>query len=139
MNKNVMIKIGSMQSIDGEDSPWSELITEGEYSVGEDGIRFSYMESELTGLEGVKTEFFVTPLEATLARSGAITAQMIFHQGERHTFLYETPYGAMTMRIDTHKLSHNLSEAGGCMEIEYDIDLENAVLSRNKFIIEIKM
>jgi len=138
MNKNVMIKIGSMQSVDGEDTPWSELITEGEYSVGDDGIRFSYLESALTGLEGVKTEFFVTPLETTLARSGAINAQMIFHQGERHTFLYETPYGAMTMRIDTHKLRCDLGESGGNMEIEYDIDLENAVLSRNRFSIEIK-
>lgn len=139
MDKDVMIKIEGMQSVDGEESQVNELITQGKYSVTPEGFRFSYMESELTGLEGTKTSFFVMPAEVVLSRSGAVNAQMIFHKGERHTFLYDTPYGAVTMRLDTHKLSHDLDEQGGRMEIEYDIDFENAVLTRNRFIIDVKM
>ena len=47
--KDVLITIRSTQQLAGN-CDGIELVTEGKYSVEGVGIRFSYMESELTGL-----------------------------------------------------------------------------------------
>ena len=138
MKKNVMIKIMYQQLYDGEDGSINELTTQGKYSFTDEEIRLSYMESALTGLEGTETTFSVTPEEAVLTRKGAVTAQMVFHKGQKHTFAYDTPYGAITMRLDTIKMNNELDKNGGKLDIEYDLDLENAPLSRNKVYIEVR-
>ncbi len=135
--KDVMITISSTRSLGGA-SDGMELITEGKYSVGGDGIHFSYMESELTGLKGTKTDFLVTPEEVVMSRRGTVTSQMVFRKGRKQHFAYETPYGTLTMGLDTHKVMHELGEHGGSMEIEYDIDLDRAVVSRNRFKINVR-
>lgn len=135
--RDVMITISSTRSLGGGHDGM-ELITEGKYAVDGDGVRFSYMESELTGLEGTRTDFLVTPEEVIMSRRGTVTAQMVFRKGQKQHFAYETPYGTLTMGLDTHKVRHRLDEHGGDMEIEYDIDLDRALVSRNMFRINVR-
>lgn len=139
MEYNAIIKIEGHQQIDGEASPVNELTTQGKYRFTDEGIELSYSESEITGLEGTETTFIATADEVILSRKGNVTAQMIFHKGQKHTFIYETPYGTTTMRLDTLYIKNQLEKDGGRLEIEYDIDFETAQLSRNKFIIDVKM
>ena len=138
MNKDVLISIHSIQNLDGQDSDGPELITQGSYDFAPDGIRFSYMESELTGLDGTKTTFHILPDEVILSRRGAVNAQMIFHPGEKRSFRYQTGVGALSMGVSTHRLDCRLDEHGGSMEIEYDLNVEQSFLSRNKFIINVR-
>ena len=138
MNKDVLISICSMQNLDGQDNDGPELITQGSYDYAPDGIRFSYMESELTGLDGTKTTFHVLPDEVILSRRGAVNAQMVFHRGEKRSFRYQTGVGALDMGVDTHRLEWKMDEHGGHMEIEYDLNVEQSFLSRNKFIINVR-
>lgn len=138
MSKDVIISIQSVQSADGTDTVGPELITQGSYDHAVDGIRFSYMESELTGLDGTRTTFLVRPGEVLLSRRGAVNAQMLFRSGEKHVFRYQTAYGALNMGVVTHRLDSTLGEHGGGLEIEYDLDVELAFLSKNKFIINVR-
>lgn len=138
MDKEVMITINSSQTIDGSESQGAELITQGTYSFTEGLIRFSYQESELTGMEGTKTDFLVGREEIVLSREGTVTARMVFRRGKKHLFLYETPYGALTLGLDTHRIQSSLGEHGGGLEIEYDLDFERAHISRNKFKINVR-
>lgn len=138
MNKEVLITIHSVQNIDGQDREGPELITEGTYEFGTDAVRFSYMESELTGLSGTKTAFIVGPEEVTLSRRGSVNANMVFKCGEKQKFHYQTSYGSLKMGLNTHRLESNLNEHGGELEIEYDLRLEQSFLSRNRFIINVK-
>lgn len=135
--RNVLITIQSFQSLSGQ-KDGAELITAGKYGVDEEGIHLSYEESELTGLQGTVTAFLVKPDEVVMSRRGTITSQMIFHKGQKQHFAYETPYGTMTMGLDTHKVIHALDERGGDMEIEYDLDFDRAVVSRNRFKINVR-
>lgn len=135
--RDVLITINSTQSL-GKDSNSMELVTAGKYAYSEDGIRLSYMESELTGMNGTQTNFLVKPDEVVLSRTGTVTSHMVFSKGRKHLFTHNTPYGAFHMGLDTHKIEHALTERGGDMEIEYDIDLEHSVLSRNKFKINVR-
>ena len=116
----------------------TELMTEGTMTLSDRGIRLSYEESELTGMEGTTTTFLVEGKRVTLLRTGAVNSQMIFEEGEQHTSLYETPFGELTVDIQTSKLLHNLTERGGLMEIKYSIAVEHTVTGRNCFKIRVR-
>ena len=138
MNKDVLITIHSIQNIDGQDCDGMELITQGTYEYAPDGARFSYMESELTGLEGTRTDFHIKPEEVILSRRGSVNAQMVFRRGEKQKFRYQTEIGALSMGLNTHRLECAMDEHGGDMEIEYDLHFNQSFLSHNRFIINVR-
>ncbi len=126
------------QYFDGIDPDGTELMTEGIMELTEDGMRLSYDETALTGMEGTKTTFDITDKRVILRRTGTTNSQMVFEEGVQHTSLYETPFGELTVDIQTSFLRHNLSARGGVMEIRYSIAVEHAVTGRNCFKIRVK-
>ncbi len=136
--KDVIISIVGTQIFADDDKDVIELVTDGKYLHKNGETYFSYMESELTGLEGTKTTFSVKPDAVTMSRVGTLNTTMIFEPGKKHYFLYDTPYGAATMSVSTRSVSHELGEHGGDMEIEYLIDLEHTTIGRNNFKINVR-
>ena len=134
----VLLSIRGEQYFDGIDPDATELMTEGFMTLTEDGMVLSYEESELTGMEGTTTTFEVKGPRVTLTRSGAVNSQMVFEEGRQHTSLYETPFGELSVDIQTSELKHNLSERGGLMEIKYSIAVEHTVTGRNCFKIRVR-
>ena len=106
--------------------------------LSEEGLTLRYHESALTGMEGTVTTFTVEGPRVTLTRSGSVNSQMIFEEGRQHTSLYETPFGELSVDIQTSRLRHNLTERGGVMEIRYSIAVEHNVTGRNCFKIRVK-
>lgn len=102
-----------------------------------DGLRLTYEESELTGMEGTTTTFEVRGPQVILTRAGGVNSQMVFEAGRQHTSLYETPYGELSIDVQTSCLRHTLSERGGLMEIHYSIAVEHTVAGRNSFKIRV--
>ena len=134
----VLLSIRGEQYFDDIDPDATELMTEGTMALTEDGIVLSYEESELTGMEGTTTTFEVKGPRVTLTRSGAVNSQMVFEEGRQHTSLYETPFGELTVDIQTSTLKHNLTQRGGVMEIKYSIAVEHTVTGRNCFKIRVR-
>jgi len=136
--KKVMISIKGTPVPTYSDDDSFELMTDGEYSR-KDGIStFSYIESELTGLDGLMTTFNVEPDRVILRRGDGMSGDMIFSENQKHHFLYETPFGSILMGIDTHSICKNMSDDGGSLEIRYDIEVDNVSVSKNLFEINIK-
>ena len=139
MENNVIISIQGKQSFEAQDDDTIELVTEGCLGPdGDDGYTLSYQESELTGLEGTLTTFQIERDRVTLLRVGEVNSQMVFEEGRQHTSLYETPFGELSVDIQTSSLRHNLSERGGVMEIRYSIAVEHTVTGRNCFKIQVR-
>ena len=134
----VLLSIRGEQYFDGIDPDETELMTEGTMTFTEEGIVLSYEESELTGMEGTTTTFEVKGSRVTLMRSGSVNSQMVFEEGRQHTSLYETPFGELSVDIQTSELRHNLTQRGGLMEIRYSIAVEHTVTGRNCFKIRVK-
>ena len=63
---------------------------------------------------------------------------MIFTPGQRSAFQYDTPVGTATMQMDTHSITQRFDERGGDMEIDYVLGLEHAVISRNRFRLNVR-
>ena len=135
--RDVMITISSTQTVDGA-GDCAEFITQGKYRAGSDGVHFFYDESELTGLDGTCTSFFVTDDRVVMSREGSVTSRMEFQEGQRSEFSYKTPYGALNMALDTFRIDREFDKDGGRLEIEYDLDLDRSVVSRNRFKINVK-
>ena len=135
--KKALISIkGKPFMTDGDDEGF-ELMTDGEYSWDNGVSSFSYMESELTGLGGMLTIFDVEQDRVVLRRGDGSDTEMVFSESEKHHFLYETPYGLITLGIDTHSIKKNMRDDGGCLEIQYDIEVDNVAVSQNLFKINI--
>ena len=138
--KKAIISIKGFQSAQYSDEESFELVTDGEYSLNDGIAEFSYQESELTGYvgAGMQTTFVVEPGRVVLTRAGGMNGEMIFSEGRKHHFVYETTYGSLTMGIDTQSITQALNEDGGNLEIHYAIDVDNIVMSRNSFKINVK-
>ena len=89
-------------------------------------------------LEGTTTRFQIQGPRVILTRSGTVNSQMVFEEGRQHTSLYETPFGELSVDIQTSVLKHNLTERGGLMEIKYSIAVEHTVTGRNCFKIRVR-
>ena len=134
----VLIKVRGEQYFDDIDPDSTELTTDGTMELTEDGMILSYEETELTGMAGTTTTFTVAGPRVVLTRSGSVNSQMVFEEGKQHTSLYETPFGELSIDIQTSRLLHNLTERGGIMEIKYSIAVEHTVTGRNCFKIRVK-
>ena len=136
--KKVLISIKGMPALSESDDEGFELMTDGEYTQKNGVSTFSYVESELTGIDGLLTTFMVEPDRVVLYRGDGSGGDMIFDESLKHHFLYDTPYGSVTMGIDTLSIKKNLRDDGGKLEIRYDIEVDNIAVSQNLFEIDIR-
>ena len=138
MEKDVVISIKGMQKYEGNDPDTVELVTAGRLMKDKAGYTLSYQESEITGLECTLTTIQVEWEQVTLMRMGEFNSQMVFQEGRRHLSMYNTPYGAMSVWVNTRHLLADLSDKGGDIEIDYAIEVDHAMAGRNIFQINVK-
>ncbi len=140
MNDNVILSIKGTQRYEGtEEDGIVELVTLGNLQQDERGLTISYEETELTGMEGTTTRVRIEDgPRVTLLREGRINTQMVFQLGQRYLALYETPYGAMSVGILTQRLKNTVSEAGGDLEIDYNIEVNNLQSGKNLFRLNVR-
>ena len=136
--RDVIISIVGEQKDPTGERDSVELVTAGQYGFENGESRFTYEESDLTGLSGTRTTFTINPMGVVLRREGSLNSEMVFEQGRKNFFLYETPYGSATMGVDTRRIDTRLGEHGGELEIDYDIDFNHTPMGRNKFRINVR-
>ncbi len=139
MTDNVIISIKGSQ-YNGEGGPEEmELVTPGSLiRDGRGGYTISYEESELTGLEGTTTVLRIEGGRVTLLREGSVNSQMVFEEGRRHLSMYETPYGALSVGINTRRMKNTVGEDGGDLEIDYAVEIDNLLAGQNLFRMSVK-
>lgn len=140
MNENVILSIKGTQDYSGGDPGIIELNTLGNLQRDKDGYTITYEESELTGMEGTITKVRIDKEgpKVTLLREGRVNTQMVFQMGQRYLSLYETPYGAMSVGIDTQRLKNTVNETGGDLEIDYNIEVNSLQAGKSLFRLNVK-
>ena len=109
MEKPVIISIRGVQSLEPGEEDVMELVTQGVLRQEEgEGFSLSYLESELTGLEG-----------------------------QKHVSLYETPYGGLILGVNTHRAKADLGTAGGRLSIRYALEVDSQPIGENSFEIQV--
>ena len=139
MTDNVIISIKGKQLYAESGPDEMELVTSGVLKRdSRGGFMVSYQESELTGLEGTTTKLHVHGGRVTLLREGGVNSQMVFEEGRRHLSMYETPYGELSIGVNTKRMRSTLGEAGGDLEIDYAIEIDNLLAGQNLFRMNVK-
>ena len=138
MMKDVVISINSTFSFDEGEEQRMEFTTDGYYFYEDQVGCLSYEESPVTGLEGTRTSLFVMPDQVVVDREGTVTSRMVFKEGLKSAFQYATPFGNANMGINTRRITRNMDGSGGSVEIDYVVDMEHVVASRNRFEITVR-
>ena len=138
MEENVIISIKGSQLYEGQAPDVTELVTGGTLRREKEGYTIAYQETELTGLEGTTTKLRIEGPKVTLLRQGSVNSQMVFEVGRKHLSMYETPYGALAVGIETRRMKNTVDEAGGELEIDYAIEINNLLAGKSQFQLNVK-
>ena len=138
MKQNVMLSILGRQSYLGQEPDTIELVTEGTLEDRGNAWFLSYEESDLTGMGGVTTTFIVEPDKVTLKRSGRLNSQMVFQEGTVHESLYQMEFGAMMITVCASKVSFDLTEEGGTVDLIYRIEIEQSAAGTILYHLDVK-
>ncbi len=126
MSIPVLLKLSGKQNYLDQDPETIELTTEGVLEKTGYGWRISYEESEMTGMQGTTTTFFLKPGEVILERKGNLCSRMEFKVGSYHHSLYQMEFGAMQITVYASRVDYDLNESGGTVDLVYAIDIENS-------------
>ena len=138
MKKSVMLSIRGMQRYPEQDPETIELVTEGTLETYKDGWKLKYEESDLTGLAGVTTTFFVEPSVVTLTRTGPLNSCMEFREGIPHESLYQMEFGALMLTVCANKVRYDITENGGTIDLLYSIEIENTAAGHIEYHLDIQ-
>ena len=75
----------------------------------------------------------------TVERKGMLNTKMVFREGEKDRFLYDTRFGSATMGIETRKVAASFDDYGGDLSIDYVVNMEHTVASRNKLNMSVRL
>ena len=138
MKKNVTLSICGRQTYIDQEPDVIELVTEGTMEQVGNGWELLYEESALTGMEGVTTSFLVELEQIVLTRSGRLHSQMVFQLGIAHDSLYQMDFGALMITVCATKLETDLTENGGTVDLNYNIEIENTAAGTIDYHLEIR-
>lgn len=138
MKKRVLLTLQGKQSYMDQEPEIIELVTEGTLESTVDGWNICYEESDLTGLKGTTTVFEIAPDKITLTRRGPLNSQMVFIPGYNHESLYQMEFGAMMITVCATKVSYDLSEAGGKVDLTYRIEIEQTAAGIIDYHLEVR-
>ena len=138
MEKEVLISIRGTQRSDGEEPQVIELTTDGKLYRDGETLCVSYVESEMTGLEGSVTTFRVENGRVQLKREGPVNSTMTFVEGEKTESLYDLGFGAMLLGVSARKVETNLQESGGTLLVDYTVEVEHVLVGSNTYEIEVR-
>ena len=138
MERSVMLSIRGRQTYLDQDPEIIELVTEGKLEQLENGWRLSYLESDLTGMDGVTTTFLIEPQKITLTRTGKLNSEMVFQESVIHESLYKVEFGALMLSVCASRISTQLSEEGGTVDLVYSIEIEQSAAGTIDYHLEIR-
>ena len=125
----------AMAQNDGEvEHEHMEMTAEAELFKKDGRIFLTYKESELSGMEGAKTEISFdekTPETVMMERDGGFMTSFLFENGKRHICVYNTPIMTFEMGVHTKEVKNRLLE-DGFITLDYVLEIRGAGAERNR-------
>ena len=136
---NAVISIRGRQYYDEDMSDSIELTTDGSFERQGDAYLIAYDETAVTGLDGTRTTILVEPCNrVTLTRIGDVSQSLIFEPGTRSNGHYTSEDNDMTLTVDAGRVINRLTDKGGSLFVDYQLEINSQLMSKNNFLIKIK-
>ncbi|MCS5695521.1 DUF1934 domain-containing protein [Desulfofundulus thermocisternus] len=123
LRKEVLVTIRGTQTNDQGERETIEMVTKANYYQKNRSFYIIYNESEISGLAGTTTSLKAEPSRVILNRMGTAEVKQVFEEGIHHETSYVTPYGSMWIRVLPWKVEVDLTEVGGSINLEYELEL----------------
>ena len=136
MQKKSVIKIVSNATMENDEL--IEVVTPGSLKKENDEIVAMYKETEISGMSGTDTKLRIGDEYIILEREGTTSTKMHFEKGKPTISLYNTPYGMLELTIQTKKLDIDITEDGGDVEIDYEMQVAGQPPIKTKLKLNIK-
>lgn len=115
-----------------------EMNTVGKYGLKNGKVYLSYDDSSSVGVDDVTTILTAQNDMVVLKRTGALQSRLEIEKGERHQCHYSTQFGNLSVGIFGEMVDIKLDESGGKLSMEYTIDVNSQLLSKNNVEITVK-
>lgn len=140
MRKKATIHIhGKQKYIEGHEDH-QELITEGMFYKRNGAFYVVYKESgnDSNGLGNVTTFLSIKEDSVALNRKGAVDLSQEFRKGVLNRSIYTTCYGKIWLSVLPHLVECDLTVQGGRISLEYDLFVDDNLVSHNELLLNIK-
>lgn len=123
MTREVRISICGLQKGPEMDGEPIETVVTGEYFV-KNGKQYLLYEEYADGVDRpTKNRIKLCPGRMELSKSGPLSAQMVFEEGQKYMSQYMTPYGSFLMGIDTKKMIVKETENQIDISVKYVLEM----------------
>jgi len=140
VQRKVTIQINGKQKYPEGHEDQQELITVGTYYErnGVFYVVYKDCDSESTGLEGITTFLSVKDGLVGLNRKGAVDNRQEFKKGVLNRSIYSTCFGKIWLSVMPHLVECDLTVHGGRISLEYDLFVDDNLVSYNVLLLNIK-
>lgn len=133
----VKIKLSGKNNADGDISE-IKFYSFGTFKGEPDDYTMTY-EEKSEELKGCITTLHVVGKRCvTMSRAGGYASEMIMEKAQRHTCLYNTPYGTLEMGTFAHHVASDVENGEGKLEFFYTLDCGGSLLASNELTVEVK-
>lgn len=113
------------------------MLTSGEMDLTDTSAVIRYEETLDESLPPQKVEVRVEEECLTMTRGGEYQTQMVFRLGGRYEGMYRTPFGEMDLAVYCTKLSYDLGDDGGEIELSYQLDLNGRFAAMHDMVLRL--
>lgn len=138
MRKTVLVTIRGTRTSELGEQETIELVTKANYYQKKSSFYIVYSESEISGLAGTTTYLKAEPSRVTLKRMGTAELKQVFEEGIHHEANYITPFGSMWVGVLPWKVEVDLTEVGGSINLEYELELCRQKIGYNQLSITVQ-
>lgn len=136
MLENYLISIVGKQTFDG-DSGEINLTTFGSYKEKDGKQYIAYKEYGENGKDPVTSVLKIEKNKVEMIHTGDST-RLILEKGQRHSCQYDTGFGSLMVGVFTSNISSTLGKNGGNLKINYTLDINSSLSSKNEISITVK-
>jgi len=139
--RDITIKITGKQVYDGGEEDQMEFITDGRLYQRNGYCYLIYDESEISGMEGLKTTLRFNDKSLKMKRVGknGPQSELYFEEERRFMSSYDTPEGPLGIEVLTTAVRNlvDKEEGKGRLDVEYDISLDGMAEGKNRITIDL--
>lgn len=136
--KEVFITIKGNQANEVGEESCIELTTIGKYFVKNQVHYILYEDTELTGMHRTTTSVKAERDKVILNRMGETEHRQVFEKGILNESYYVTAFSKMLMGVIPSRVEVNLTDDGGSINLEYELEIGREKISDNKLLITVR-
>jgi len=140
VQRKVSIQINGKQKYPEGHEDQQEIMTVGTYYErnGVFYVVYKDCEGDSTGFESTTTFLSVKDGAVGLNRKGTVDNKQEFIKGVLNRSIYTTCFGKMWLSVMPHLVECDLTVQGGRISLEYDLFVDDNLVSYNRLLLNIK-